>query len=94
MVLGFSDLQADIAADLIRHGINVHIFNQRSIKEIYSMILTLGAMVGCQQQALDWVHENEKKITTIQTQVSSGVKPIVYFEEWYDPIINRYSMGI
>ena len=46
LVLGFSDLQADIAASLIRRGINVHIFNQRSVEEILSMICQLGSMVG------------------------------------------------
>jgi len=52
LVLGFSDLQADIAAELIRQGVNVHVFNQRSIHEILAMIVSLGAMVGQQQKAL------------------------------------------
>ena len=56
LVLGFSDLQADIAAELIRHGINVHIFNQRSIAEILSMITTLGALVGCQEKTHLWAN--------------------------------------
>lgn len=47
LVLGFSDLQADIAAELIRAGIEVHVFNHRSVAEILRMIATLGAMVGC-----------------------------------------------
>jgi len=46
LVIGFSDLQADIAAELIRSGINVWLLNHRSVEEILSMILTLGAMVG------------------------------------------------
>jgi len=88
LVLGFSDLQADIAADLIRQGIPVHIFNQRSIKEIFSMILTLGAMVGCQQQAQQWVDDIEQKIADIKQLVASrDSKPKVYFEEWNDPLI-------
>jgi len=88
LVLGFSDLQADIAADLIRHGVNVHIFNQRSVGEIFSMILTLGALVGCQKKAQHWVSEIEKKIATIKQQAATqDTKPKVYFEEWYDPII-------
>jgi len=88
LVLGFSDLQADIAADLIRLGINVHIFNQRSVGEIFSMILTLGAMVGCRKKAQHWVSEIEKKITSIKQQTATrDTRPKVYFEEWYDPII-------
>jgi len=88
LVLGFSDLQADIAAELIRAGINVHIFNQRSISEIFAMILTLGAMVGCQTKAQQWVAGIEKKIASIKQQTARrDTRPKVYFEEWYDPII-------
>ena len=46
LVLGFSDLQADIASELIRRGVNVYIFNQRSVTEILSMICQRGALVG------------------------------------------------
>src|SRR6187455_3110717 len=51
LVLGFSDLQADIAAELIRLGIEVHVFNQRSVAEILRVIATLGGMVGCEAKA-------------------------------------------
>src|ERR1700692_4150267 len=51
LVLGFSDLQADIAAELIRAGIEVHVFNQRSVEEILAFIRLLGAMVGAQSRA-------------------------------------------
>src|ERR1700681_1450669 len=51
LVLGFSDLQADIAAALIRAGIEVHVFNHRSIAEILRMIRTLGGMIGCESKA-------------------------------------------
>ncbi len=88
LVLGFSDLQADIAAELIRHGINVHIFNQRSVTEIFGMVLTLGAMVGCQEKAQQWLRQIEENITEIKQQAASLEKrPVVYFEEWYEPII-------
>ncbi len=88
LVLGFSDLQADIAADLIRQGISVHIFNHRSVDEIFQMILILGAMVGCQAKAQAWVDKHQIKITSIKDQIASqDQKPKVYFEEWYDPII-------
>ena len=48
LVLGFSDLQADIAAQLVRHGIEVHVFNQRSVEEILRVIRMLGGMIGCE----------------------------------------------
>src|SRR6185436_14498713 len=57
LVLGFSDLHADIAAELIRLGIEVHVFNQRSVGEILRMIVTLGGMVGCEAKAAALVAE-------------------------------------
>ena len=88
LVLGFSDLQADIAAELIRQGINVHIFNQRSVAEILAMCVQVGAMVGQQSQALAWVQERAAYIAELRAQNATRTrKPVVYFEEWYDPII-------
>lgn len=89
LVLGFSDLQADIASELIKHGINVHIFNQRSVDEILGMILILGAMVGCQDKAQKWVDECENRIQVIRNHSAEmDKKPRVFFEEWFDPIIS------
>src|SRR3984893_9409002 len=51
LVLTFSDLQADIAADLIRRGLDVHVFNQRSVAGIFDMIRMLGAMVAAEGRA-------------------------------------------
>src|ERR1700761_7910010 len=48
LVLGFSDLQADIGAELVRAGVDVHVFNQRSVTDILRMIRTLGGMIGCE----------------------------------------------
>ncbi len=88
LVLGFSDLQADIASELIKKGVSVHIFNQRSVDEIFQMIQMLGAMVGCQDKAQQWVTDHQTKITKIKERVASWEKrPKVYFEEWNDPII-------
>ena len=89
LVLGFSDLQADIAAELIRHGVNVHVFNQRSVAEILQMIVMLGAMVGRQVDAESWVAQIEDKIDSLRAEsAEQKLRPKVYFEEWYDPIIS------
>lgn len=88
LVLGFSDMQADIAAELIRAGIEVHIFNQRSIQQIFNMILLLGSLIGCTDKAQDLIEQLSTKI--VQTKHKSqqlDYHPKVYFEEWYDPYI-------
>lgn len=89
LVLGFSNLQADIAASLVKAGIEVHIFNQRSIREILRMITTVGALVGAVDKASLLVAELEQKIDqTRDTASYLPRKPRVYFEEWNDPIIS------
>lgn len=89
LVIGFSDLQADIAADLIRQGVNVHIFNQRSVDEILKMIVMLGAMIGRQADAEAWVDQVSDRIERMKSKAASmTAKPKVFFEEWYDPIIS------
>lgn len=88
LVLGFSDLQADIAAALIRHGLQVHVFNERSIEEILSMIATLGAMVGASEKAQALIVQYREQMDTIQASASAlPRRPRVYFEEWDDPLI-------
>ncbi len=88
LVIGFSDIQADIASALIKLGIEVHIFNHRSVEEILNMIQQLGALVGAGDKAVRFIGETEKNLAVIQQQ-SKGLrkKPVVYFEEWYDPMI-------
>ncbi len=89
LVLCFSDLQADIAQQLIRHGVEVHVFNQRSIAEIYRMIRQLGCMVGKEAEALAWIERNRAKLDQIaRTAQRLPRRPRVYFEEWYDPLIS------
>jgi len=85
LVLGFSDLQADIAAELVRLGIEVHVFNHRSVAGILTMIRTLGAMVGCQDRAERYAAELERGL---QPEANDGPRPRVYFEEWDDPLIS------
>ena len=89
LVLGFSDLQADIAAELIRAGIEVHVFNHRSVAEILRMIATLGAMVGCAARANALVEELEAGLDQIRASAARFARrPRVYFEEWDEPQIS------
>lgn len=87
LVLTFSDLQADIAADLVRAGIAVHAFNQRSVAEILAMIRTLGALTGVAEAANDLADSYETRLATLRNTVRKS-KPRVYFEEWDDPPIS------
>lgn len=89
LVFAFSDLQADIAAELIRRGVTVFTFNQRSIVEILEMILTIGRIVGGAEKA-------EQLVTTLRSEMDAiaqvaarfPYRPRVLFEEWYDPLIS------
>lgn len=88
LVLGFSDLQADIAAVLIRAGIAVHVFNQRSVQGILDMILVLGGMVGAGERARRLVDALCARIDSIRTAGAAlPRRPRVYFEEWDEPLI-------
>lgn len=89
LVLGFSDLQADIAADLIRRGLNVHVFNHRDIAGIFGMIRTVGGLVGCETKAgalCALLEENLEQVRKSAAQFAA--RPRVYFEEWDDPMIS------
>ena len=89
LVLGFSDLQADIAAELIRCGIEVHVFNQRSVDEILGMIVQLGSLVGAGTKAMDWVTGWERRASEIRRALPPlEERPRDYFEEWDDPLIS------
>jgi iron complex transport system substrate-binding protein len=89
LVLGFSDLQADIAAQLVRAGLEVHVFNHRSIEEILRMIRTLGGMIGCQARAQALAQELEAGLEAVRARAASlARRPRVYFEEWDEPQIS------
>jgi len=89
LVLTFSDLQADIAADLIRHGLDVHAFNQRSVAGILNMIRTVGALVDASEQAEQLVGKLEMGLTEARERASRLPRqPRVFFEEWDDPLIS------
>jgi len=89
LVLGFSDLQADIAAELVRHGIEVHVFNQRSVAEILRVIRTLGGMIGCEPKAAALANTFEAGLEAVRAAAASlPRRPRVYFEEWDEPQIS------
>ncbi|HET9107576.1 MAG TPA: cobalamin-binding protein [Steroidobacteraceae bacterium] len=88
LVLGFSDLQADIAAQLARAGLDVHLFNQRSVAEIFRMIRTLGGMIGCEAPTAELVARLEDGVERARKRSSAlPRRPRVYFEEWDEPLI-------
>ena len=89
LVFAFSDLQADIAAELIRRGVTVFTFNQRSIVEILEMILTIGRIAGCADRAAQLVTTLQRDMDAIAESASRfPYRPRVLFEEWYDPLIS------
>jgi iron complex transport system substrate-binding protein len=88
LVLAFSDLQADIVADLVRAGVAIHVFNQRDVAGILAMIRTLGAMVGAAERADELARGFEQRLAAIAAIARPAPKPKVYFEEWDDPLIS------
>jgi iron complex transport system substrate-binding protein len=88
LVLAFSDLQGDIARDLIRAGVTVLCTNQRSIDDIFRTILLIGGTLGCERAARDLVRDMRDEIRQIREFSSVWPhRPRVYFEEWMDPLI-------
>jgi iron complex transport system substrate-binding protein len=89
LVLTFSDLQADIAAELIRRNVAVHAFNQRDIAGILDMIRTLGALVGAADKAEALAVSLEDRLDAVREQAAAlPRRPRVYFEEWDEPMIS------
>ena len=89
LVLAFSDLQADIAAELIRAGIEIHAFNQRDLAGILAMIETLGALVDAKDKATALARSLQAKLDSVKTPSASlRHRPRVYFEEWDEPMIS------
>jgi iron complex transport system substrate-binding protein len=87
LVLGFSDLQADISKDLVKAGLNVVIFNQRSVEEILNFIQVLSAIVGVPEKGERLVASLEKNLRELKEN-SPKKRPKVYFEEWDEPMIS------
>jgi len=88
-VFGFSDLQADIAAELIRKGVQVTVFNQRSVEEIFSMLYQVAAMVGQADRGLELLQGMRDGLADIQRSAQAlKRRPKVFFEEWDEPHIS------
>ncbi|MBI5901235.1 MAG: cobalamin-binding protein [Rhodocyclales bacterium] len=93
LVLSFSDLQGDIARDLVKAGVQVHAFNMRSVEDILAMVETVGRLVGAAGKALDLVAALERRIAEARLAgdaivARAGRRPRVFFEEWGEPLIS------
>ena len=93
LVFTFSDLQADISRDLIRAGVAVFAFNQRSVEDILAMISTIGRLVGAESRAHALVGALEAQIAAARSEserliARAGRRPRVFFEEWDAPLIS------
>jgi iron complex transport system substrate-binding protein len=89
LVIGFSNLQAQIAHDLIRAGVNVLVFNQRSVEEILDVILTLARIVAAESRGLALVQRLQRDLAQIAASARRFPRrPRVFFEEWMDPLIS------
>jgi iron complex transport system substrate-binding protein len=89
LVLTFSDLQSEIAAELVRAGVEVHAFNQRDLAGIYAMIETLGALIGVPQKSATLAADLRSRVEASAARAGALTRrPRVYFEEWDEPMIS------
>ena len=89
LVLAFSDLQADLSAELVRRGIAVVTFNQRSVDEILTMVRMVGGLVGCQARAETLAGELAAGLQAIRRAAESFPRRLrTFFEEWDAPLIS------
>lgn len=88
LVIGFSDIQADIARDLIKEGVEVWISNHRTVDGILGYVRRLGAMVGAAGHADEMARELAAHVGSVRAAAAElAHRPRVYFEEWHDPLI-------
>ncbi len=89
LILTFSDLQAGIASELVKRGLPVFAFNQRSVAEIFQMIRVLAGIVGCEAKGQALALELERGLETIrEASKRFPSRPRVFFEEWDNPLIS------
>ena len=95
LVLGFSDLQADIAAELIRAGLNLHVFNHRSVAGIFGMIRTLGGMIGCEAKTAALVERLAKHVEGVRDAGCGTTRPAArLFRRMGRSADLRYPLGV
>ncbi|TFZ06364.1 cobalamin-binding protein [Ramlibacter henchirensis] len=88
-VFGFSDLQADIASELVKKGVQVTVFNQRSVEEVFSMLYQVAAIVGRVQHGLELLQAFRARLDAIRAAAAAlPRRPRVFFEEWDEPPIS------
>ena len=88
LVIGFSDIQAELAKKLVARNQQVLIFNQRSIQEILDVVLLLGRLVGKQAEAQALIAGYRTRLDEVRARHAGTRRPRVYFEEWPDPLIH------
>lgn len=89
LVLAYSNLQADMVRDLVKEGLPAHVFNQRSVADILDMVRTLGALVDAREKAEALIRQMEACIEQVRAEAASlPRRPLVYFEEWNEPLIS------
>lgn len=89
LVLGFSDLQAALGAELAKRGVPVYLFNQRSLSQILQTVRVIGALVGAAPAAEKLADEMEANVMRLAAQNASlPFRPRVFFEEWHEPLIS------
>lgn len=93
-VFGFSDLQADIASQLVKAGVQVTIFNQRSVDDIAQMLYQVAAMVGCEAEGVRRILAMRERLAKMRAEAEAVIqagglrRPRIYFEEWNEPAIS------
>jgi iron complex transport system substrate-binding protein len=88
LAIGFSDIQADIAAELVRRGVEVWISNHRSVEGILDYVRRLGALVGAARRAETYADALARGLDAVAAQAATlARRPRMYFEEWDDPPI-------
>ena len=89
LVIGFCDMQADICRDLVKAGVEVHQFNQRTVEGILRMVAVLAALVQREEAGRKLVASLRADIARAQARAASWTrKPVIYFEEWNDPLMS------
>ena len=89
LAIGFCDLQADICRDLAYAGVEVHLFNQRSLAGILQMVTVLAALVQRQEAGRRLVAGLQAQLDAARARAAQWTRrPVIYFEEWNDPLMS------